>query len=200
MVYSNLDSASILKSSSLALVQDTDEITISYPYGATSGTDTYTVTIDGVEAYTTGLVCVIKFGNANTGSSTLNINSLGAITLKKSVSTNLAASDISANQILKLVYDGTNFQVIGLGGGGGGGSGTVNSGTQYRIAYYATNGTAVSEAGAITASRALVSDANGVPTHSATTSAEIGYLSGLQADAVDFIELSYIRSLTQMVF
>jgi len=63
--------------------------------------------------------------------------------------------------------------------GGGGGGGTVNSGTQYRLAYYATTGTAVSEAAAITASRALVSDANGVPTHATTTATEIGYVNGV---------------------
>lgn len=56
------------------------------------------------------------------------------------------------------------------------GSGTVNSGNQYRIAYYATSGTAVSEAPAITASRVLVSDANGVPTHSSVTTTTLGYL------------------------
>jgi len=55
----------------------------------------------------------------------------------------------------------------------GSGSGTVNSGTQYRIAYYATTGTAVSEASAITAARVLISDANGVPTHSTVTSDEL---------------------------
>lgn len=59
----------------------------------------------------------------------------------------------------------------------GGGSGTVNSGTQYRLGYYATTGTAISEAAAITANRALISDANGVPTHSATTATQLGYLS-----------------------
>jgi hypothetical protein len=66
-----------------------------------------------------------------------------------------------------------------LVGGGGGGSGTVNSGTQYRLGYYATTGTAISEAAAITASRALISDANGVPTHSSVTSTELGYSSGV---------------------
>jgi len=63
--------------------------------------------------------------------------------------------------------------------GGGGGSGTVNSGAQYRLGYYASLGTSISAAAAITASRALISDANGVPTHSATTATEIGYLSGV---------------------
>jgi len=47
--------------------------------------------------------------------------------------------------------------------------GVVNSGTQYRLAHYANNGTAVSENAAITAARALKSDANGLPTHFDTT-------------------------------
>lgn len=79
-----------------------------------SGTDTYTATISGVASYTLHDIYEIIFTNANTGSSTININSLGAKTLKKSVSTNLAASDISAGQSFFIVYDGTNFQVIGL--------------------------------------------------------------------------------------
>jgi len=59
---------------------------------------------------------------------------------------------------------------------GGAGSGTVNLGTQYRIAYYAATGTAVSQAAAITPNRALISDANGVPTHSSVTAAVLAYL------------------------
>jgi hypothetical protein len=56
------------------------------------------------------------------------------------------------------------------------GSGTVNSGTQYRLAYYAANGTAVSENAAITANRVLISDANGVPTHATATATQLGYI------------------------
>jgi hypothetical protein len=67
----------------------------------------------------------------------------------------------------------------GTGGGGGGGSGTVNAGSQYRLAYYATAGTAVSEGNAITANRAMISDANGVPVHSSVTNTELGYVSGV---------------------
>ena len=58
-------------------------------------------------------------------------------------------------------------------------SGTVSSGTQYRIGYYAATGATISQAAAITASRALVSDANGVPTHATTTATELGYVSGV---------------------
>ncbi|WP_315822998.1 hypothetical protein [Paraflavitalea speifideaquila] len=63
-------------------------------------------------------------------------------------------------------------------GGGGGGSGTVNNGTQYRIAYYAANGTAVSENAAITGNRALASNANGLPIASTVTTTELSNLSG----------------------
>jgi hypothetical protein len=81
-----------------------------------------------------------------------------------------------------LYHDTTHtgqFGALGSGSGGGSGSGTVNSGTQYRLAYYATTGTTVSQANAITGSRALVSDANGVPTHSTVTTTELGYVSGV---------------------
>ncbi len=43
----------------------------------------------------------------------------------------------------------------------------------------ASSGGAIVEAAAITSSRALVSDANGVPTHSTVSSSELGYLSGV---------------------
>lgn len=44
-------------------------------------------------------------------------------------------------------------------------------------------GDAVVEASAITPSRALISDANGIPTHSAATAAELAFLSGLSSSA-----------------
>lgn len=59
------------------------------------------------------------------------------------------------------------------------GSGTVNTGTQFQLAYYAANGTAVSGLTLITASRALVSDANGLPVASTVTTTELGYVSGV---------------------
>lgn len=97
--------------------------------------------------------------------------------LKFTSGTNLTTPEDGAME-----YNGTHlYYTIGstryqLDQQAGGGSGTVNSGTQYRIAYYATTGTGVSEAAAITASRALVSDANGVPTHSSTTTTQLQYL------------------------
>lgn len=83
-----------------------------------SGTDTYTASIPGLTAYGVGLEVKILFTNSNTASSTLQIGSLAVITLKKNGSTNLSPGDIPAGATLKLSYDGTNFQVLGLGGSG----------------------------------------------------------------------------------
>ncbi len=71
--------------------------------------------------------------------------------------------------------------------GGGGGSGTVSSGAQYRLAYYAAAGTTVSNAPAITGSRALKSDANGVPTHFDT------------ATEPSLTELTYVKGVTSAI-
>lgn len=56
--------------------------------------------------------------------------------------------------------------------------GDVATGNNYRL--IATDGSGVAgEAAAITASRAVVSDANGIPTHATTTATEIGYVNGV---------------------
>lgn len=84
------------------------------------GTDTYTATLaPAISAYATNQKVYLKFTNANTGAATINLNSLGAKSIKKSGGTALSAGDISAGQILCLVYDGTNFQIVGGGGSGG---------------------------------------------------------------------------------
>ena len=88
--------------------------------GLLSGTATqvssgvYTTTIAGVTSYTAGDAYVIKFTTANDGASTLNINSLGAVNIFKNTNIPIASGDIKANQEIQVVYDGTNFQAIGL--------------------------------------------------------------------------------------
>lgn len=73
--------------------------------------DTYVVAIEGISAYVTGLPISFKANTANTGAATLNVNALGAITIKKNHDQDLATGDIEAGQIVDVVYDGTNFQM-----------------------------------------------------------------------------------------
>lgn len=95
-----------------------------------------------------------------------------------------ATTPLDNADLFEVVQGGVNKKVAKSDvSTGGGGSGTVNSGTQYRLAHYATTGTAVSEAAAITAARALKSDANGVPTHFDTSTepslTELAYVKGV---------------------
>jgi len=85
-------------------------------FATASGTDTYAVVKEGIAALTEGLSIKVKFANANTGVSTLNINNIGAVAIKKGNGNDLAAGNIKAGQILHLVYTGTVFQLLGEGG------------------------------------------------------------------------------------
>jgi hypothetical protein len=79
-----------------------------------AGTNTYTATLSpAITAYASTHRYFIKFTNGNTGASTLNLNGLGAKAIVKNGSTALESGDISAGQVLELVYDGTNLQIMG---------------------------------------------------------------------------------------
>lgn len=77
------------------------------------GTDAYAITpIPAETAYVIGKTYSFKAGTANTGACSLNVSGLGAKTIKKDVSSDLATGDILANQIVMCKYDGTNMQII----------------------------------------------------------------------------------------
>jgi hypothetical protein len=78
-----------------------------------SGTDTITGTMNPtLTAYATGNMFSFVPANTNTGPATININSLGAKSIKKNGSTALAAGDIVSGSIALIEYDGTNFQLL----------------------------------------------------------------------------------------
>ena len=103
----------------IATLNDLDAHKADYihlPYSIADGTDTYTTLINGISSLAEGMSIKIKFINANTGASTLNINGLGAIPIKKSNGNDLSAGNIKAGQICHLVYTGSVFQLLGEGG------------------------------------------------------------------------------------
>jgi len=74
--------------------------------------DAYAVTLDPVpSAYFDGMEVNFKANTANTGPATLNVNSLGAKTIKKRNDKDLKTGDIESGQIVKVIYDGTYFQM-----------------------------------------------------------------------------------------
>lgn len=83
-------------------------------YAADAGaSDAYAITLaPALAAYVTGQVVYFKANTANTGAASLNVNALGAKTIKKNNDQDLATGDIEAAQLCAVIYDGTNFQLL----------------------------------------------------------------------------------------
>lgn len=82
-------------------------------YAVASGTNTYTASLTPTRtAYEVGESFKIKFTNSNTLSSTINIDSVGALTLKNINGSLLQAGDIIAGGIYEvIVIDASNAQI-----------------------------------------------------------------------------------------
>ena len=74
-------------------------------YTTGGGTTAYTATVPNLTALYDGFAITVKMNATNTGSSTLNVNWLGAKTLKKPWVTNMAANDLLINSVYTFVYD-----------------------------------------------------------------------------------------------
>lgn len=81
-----------------------------------AGNDTYAITLSPVpSAYVTGAVYRFKADVANTGTCTLNVNALGAKTIKKFANGSavaLSTGDIAASQFVECMYDGTDMLMV----------------------------------------------------------------------------------------
>lgn len=83
-------------------------------YAADAGSnDTYVISLSpALASYIAGQIVRFLANTINTGACSLNVNGLGAITIKKSFNVDLNDGDIKAGQIVEVIYDGTNFQLL----------------------------------------------------------------------------------------
>lgn len=74
--------------------------------------DSYVISLTPtLRAYVIGQRVTFTANTANTGACTLNVDSLGAITIKKFNDQDLETGDIESGQVVDVIYDGTNFQL-----------------------------------------------------------------------------------------
>jgi hypothetical protein len=104
----------------------------------TGSVNTLSVALDPpLEEYTIGLPLHVKITNTNTGPVTIDAGA-GRVPVRKPNGAELAASDLPANCVAGLIYDGTVFQMVNFGGAGGGGDTEV---FQINIPYTVDTGT-----------------------------------------------------------
>lgn len=91
-----------------------------YVYAADTGAvNAYAVALSPAPIIVVGSLVVMKAAHTNTAVSTLAVNGGSANPITKSGTTALSGSEIKAGQIVFLVWDGTEWQLIGGSGGGG---------------------------------------------------------------------------------
>jgi len=101
-----------------------------------SGADTITGLLSpSLLAYAAGQTFRFVSAVANTGAVTLNINSLGAKSITKLGTTALTANDIPSGAVVEVIYDGTQFQLIGLA------ATSLNPANNYQVTNLAYTGT-----------------------------------------------------------
>jgi hypothetical protein len=96
------------------------DYTLQIPYTNTGGSaNAYTASFNpALTAYTEGVAIAVKINAANTGASTININGLGAKSIRDPRGNTLTAGKFTAGSIYTLRYNGTNFILQGEGATG----------------------------------------------------------------------------------
>lgn len=85
----------------------------SYAYSADTGSaNAYVVSFSPSPTIVAGSRFYFKAAHANTGASTLAVNGASAKAITKNGATALAGAEIAANQIVQVVFDGTQYQLI----------------------------------------------------------------------------------------
>lgn len=83
------------------------------PYAVATGTSSaFTATLaSSISTLASGSTLNILVPITNASGVTLNVNALGARTIKKGITSSLASGDIVVGQVASLVYDGNSFQL-----------------------------------------------------------------------------------------
>lgn len=154
-----------------------------------SGTVRQYATLDGTESLSNKSIDASSNTLSNISNSSIASNAAIAYT-KLNLSGALSNSDLATNAAIarsKIASGSSNHVVINDGSGNLSSVAVIpvaNGGTNSSTALnnnrvMTSSGSKIVEADAITAARALISDANGLPTHSSVTSTELGYVSGV---------------------
>lgn len=92
-----------------------------FTYGVGAGVaNAYTITLspvspNAIQAYRTGVCYAFVANLANTGATTVDVDTRGVKAITKFGTVPLVANDIVANQMCVVVYDGTRFQLLNPG-------------------------------------------------------------------------------------
>jgi hypothetical protein len=91
-----------------------DVVANTYNFAADAeASDTYVITLSPApSAYTTGMTITFTANTANTGACTVNVNALGAKSLKSLHDQDPPDNYIESGSVVMATYDGTNFQMI----------------------------------------------------------------------------------------
>jgi hypothetical protein len=78
-----------------------------------AGTDNFVATLNpALTAYTTGMMVIVKADTGNVGACTLNLNSLGAKSIKTASGADPANDDLRASTVSMLVYSDSIFVLL----------------------------------------------------------------------------------------
>lgn len=81
-------------------------------YSDTGAANAYVITTGlSLSALSTGMAFRFKAANSNTTTSTLNVDSIGVKTIKGKGDAVLVANDIEQNDVVEVIYDGTDFRM-----------------------------------------------------------------------------------------
>lgn len=91
----------------------------SYNFAADAeASDTYVISLDPApDGYVTGMLITFTANTANTGACTVNVNALGAKSLKVNHDRDPGNGYIESGSVVTAVYDGTNFQITSIDAG-----------------------------------------------------------------------------------